>query len=359
MSERQQVLEQGDIFFFYRHRLGREEVSDIDDVQRFYMVTAPDGGKYRLFIIGQKRLPEIIEGRSTQEERNWALNVLTTSDPEQMWKELVATEYETETVGRRKAPAAVPAGEGKYSIVKHGNHTELAYVLELPEMPGPAQKEFEIKKEASYIMAVKNPDASVNAPGFAGLEKAGPEYPEDVKTRFGDRRGMDAEPGILDYENTQVLLVGARKKAVREELDIDLNEEKENENTAELFRELRIRKEQVQLRPLLKGEFPARSDMASVNEREVWKKKAPERGSKVGQRVATTKVPSSASVAKILTGATFPMSKSSLLQYAKANKAKLGGAAEDAIEMVRGLPDRTYDDMADVKRSISRESQAA
>jgi hypothetical protein len=99
--------------------------------------------------------------------------------------------------------------------------------------------------------------------------------------------------------------------------------------------------------------------MASVNEREVWKKKAPERGSKVGQRVATTKVPSSASVAKILTGATFPMSKSSLLQYAKANKAKLGGAAEDAIEMVRGLPDRTYDDMADVKRSISRESQAA
>lgn len=99
--------------------------------------------------------------------------------------------------------------------------------------------------------------------------------------------------------------------------------------------------------------------MASGNEREVWKKKAPERGDKVGQRVATTKVPSSVSVAKILAGATFPMSKRSLLQYAKANKAKLGGAAEDAIETVAGLPDRTYDVMVDVKRSISRESQAA
>lgn len=58
-------------------------------------------------------------------------------------------------------------------------------------MPGPAQKEFEIKKEASYIMAVKNPDASVNAPGFAMLEKAGPDYPEDFKRRFRDRWWMD------------------------------------------------------------------------------------------------------------------------------------------------------------------------
>jgi hypothetical protein len=29
--------------------------------------------------------------------------------------------------------------------------------LELPETPGPTQREFEIKKEASYIISVKNP----------------------------------------------------------------------------------------------------------------------------------------------------------------------------------------------------------
>lgn len=360
MSERSQVLEQGDIFFFYRPRLGREEeVSDIEDVQRLYMVTAPDGGKYRLFVVGQKRLPEIIEGRSTQEERNWALNVLATSDPEQVRKELLATEYKTETVGRRRSPAAVPAGEGKYSIVRHGNHTELAYILELPEMPGPTQKEFEIKKEASYVMAVKNPDAPATAQGFAPLEKGRPDYPQQVKSRFGDRRWIDAEPDVLDYENTQVLLVGARKKAVREELDIDMDEEKESENTAELFKELRIRKEQVPLRPLLRGEFPARSDMASVNEREVWRKKTPERGGKVGQRARTARVPSAASVAKVLAGATFPMNKSSLTEYARANKAKLGGAAEDVMETVRALPDRTYNSMADVKRAVSAGSQAA
>jgi hypothetical protein len=32
--------------------------------------------------------------------------------------------------------ATAPGDEGKYSIVEHDNHTELAYVLELPEAPG-------------------------------------------------------------------------------------------------------------------------------------------------------------------------------------------------------------------------------
>ena len=50
---------------------------------------------------------------------------------------------------------------------RHDNHTELAYILELPETPGPTQKEFEIKKEASYIISVKNPDIQVS--GFAAF----------------------------------------------------------------------------------------------------------------------------------------------------------------------------------------------
>jgi hypothetical protein len=33
------IIEQGDIFFFYRPKVDTEEVKDIKDVQRFYMVT--------------------------------------------------------------------------------------------------------------------------------------------------------------------------------------------------------------------------------------------------------------------------------------------------------------------------------
>ena len=145
-----EIIEQGDIFFFYRPKVDTEEVKDIKDVQRFYMVTTPEEEKnniYRLFLIGQKQLPEIVEGKSTSEEK------------------LLPAEYTTETKGKRRLAAAAPAGEGKYKIVKHDNHTELAYLLELPEIPGPTQREFEIKKEASYIISVKNPE--VNIPGFA------------------------------------------------------------------------------------------------------------------------------------------------------------------------------------------------
>src|SRR5215212_4194461 len=79
-----QIIEHGDIFFFYRPKVGTEEVEDIGDVQRFYMITSPKdghssrgGGKtkkdkediYRLFLVGQKQLPEIVEGESSSKER--------------------------------------------------------------------------------------------------------------------------------------------------------------------------------------------------------------------------------------------------------------------------------------------------
>ena len=136
----------------------------------------------RLFLIGQKQLPEI-EGKSSSKERNWALNILTTTNPDDIHKELLAAEYSTETRGKRRIAAAASAGEGKYSIVKHDDHTELAYVLELPEIPGPTQREFEIKKEAGYIVSVKNPEIKV--PGFAAFsEDKKPEYSQHLMEKF-------------------------------------------------------------------------------------------------------------------------------------------------------------------------------
>jgi hypothetical protein len=37
-----EILEQGDIYFFYRPKKGAEEVKGIKDVRRFFMVTAPE-----------------------------------------------------------------------------------------------------------------------------------------------------------------------------------------------------------------------------------------------------------------------------------------------------------------------------
>lgn len=358
-KERSQVIEQGDIFFFYRPKVGKEEVRGIEDTQRFYMVTSPEEGKQRLFVLGQKQLPEIVEGKSTSEERNWALNVLTTSNAEDIRKELLPVQYETETRGKRSVGPATPAGEGKYSIVKHDNHTELAYVLELPSVPGPTQNEFAIRKEASYIISVKNPDVQV--PGFKAFEERKPEYSQRMKEKFGDRRWINVDdPGLLNYENAQVLLIGARKGDVEEELGIDFNEEKETANTAELFKELKIRKDQVPLKPLLKGEFPGKEEMQPSSSKEMEVKhlsaeKAPGRkGGKAGGRKAAARAPSAAALSKILAGTDFPKGKDELVRIAEANAERMEDA-QGVKETIRELPEKKkYNSMADVEKALGK-----
>ena len=83
-------------------------------------------------------------------KRYWARVGGIFDDPTQLTNELLSKEF-------REGDMARPVGEGKYAIVDHNNHTELAFVLELPKELGEAQKELGIEKEASYIITVINP----------------------------------------------------------------------------------------------------------------------------------------------------------------------------------------------------------
>lgn len=355
-SNKSGIIEQGDIFFFYRPKVDIEEVENVKDVQRFYVVMAPEHkGKnkrvYRLFLIGQKQLPVIVEGKSASEERNWAMNILTTSNPEYIHNEFLPAEYTTETRGKRRLAAAIPAGEGKYAIVRHDNHTELAYILELPPTPGPAQKEFEIKKEASYIISVKNPDIKV--PGFTASQKK-PEYPQNLKGKFGDRRWISVnDPDLLNYENTQLLLIGAKKNDVEKELGIDIDEERETERSADLFNEIRLRKEQVPLKPLLKGKFPSKEEIPMTQEiKQLSKEDYPGgKGGKKGGKIAAAKSASASALAKILSGIRFPKNKSELLDWARAHKSNVRDA-EQIITIIQEISDRKYRNMADVEKAL-------
>jgi len=181
------------------------------------------------------------------------LNVLTTSRPEEFREELSAKAYVTKTRGERTVGAARPLAEGRYLIVKHRDHSELIYALELPKRPGPAQEEFEIKEQASYILAVKNP--AVTAPDVPASQEQ-PRYPAHLQEKFGRRRWIPVDdPELLDYENTQLLLLGARAEAVQEELGVEIDEEKETLDTAEVCRELKVCTPQRSLKPLLAGLF--------------------------------------------------------------------------------------------------------
>ena len=247
MSE---ILERGDIFFLYRPRVEEEEVEALEDVQRFFFVLKPEGkGRFRRIVVGRKRLPEPAE-----HERFWAFVDEVTARPEELREELERFEYETQTRGERVQPEARPAGEGRYAIVDHDGHTHLAYALELPREPGEAQEELGIREEASYVLAVKNPDAPT--PVGVGLRpRQQADFPRELAERFQGRRFVPVDPpDFLDHEGAKLVLIGAAEDA-SDELEIRLDPERERVETADLFQTLRLRPEEHPNEPVERGEW--------------------------------------------------------------------------------------------------------
>jgi hypothetical protein len=226
-------------------------VEGFEDVQRFYMILHPHKQKcYRLILIGQKQLPELSDGG----EKNWGFVDKVSRAPQEVKDILSRGTYETKTRGERVRPAGRPAGEGVYALVRHDDHTHLAYVLELPEEPGPPQETFNIAEEGSYILSVKNPEQP--APRGLGLKKERQAaFPKRLQQRFRGRRFVEVDPAdFLDYEGAELLLVGAASDVV-EELSVQLEPQQETAATAEIFNDLRLEKSRQSIEPLLKGEW--------------------------------------------------------------------------------------------------------
>jgi hypothetical protein len=255
-----EILEYGDIYFFYRPKVGSQEVKSIDDVRRFFMVTAPEETTpkrdkekthrqlYRLFVIGKKSLPEIRKSEARSSERYWARVGGIFERPEDLTKELLSDEF-------RKGDMARPVGEGKYAILKHQNHSELAYILELPKEPGEAQKELGIEKEASYIVTVINPTKPVPE-GYPSADQSA-QYPNSIQLEFRDGENfipLTRNMELVNYQNAQIILIGARegKDAIKKEMGIEIKKEP---NSADIFSKLKVRKEQVPIRPIIEGKL--------------------------------------------------------------------------------------------------------
>ena len=278
-----EVLEKGDIFFFYRPKAkigdegSRGDVKSIEDIRRFFMVTATTTtttaantgneqqqfdrtnrktqeekeSRYRLFVIGKKSLPEIRATEARRSERYWAKVGGIFESPQELTSQLLADEY-------RKGDAARAVGEGKYAIVKHQEHAELAYVLEMPEEPGEAQRELGIEKEASYIISIINPKVPVPQ-GYPSSEEP-PNYPESILKEFGENENfvsLARDLRFIDFQNAQMILVGARegRDVIKKEIGIDIREEKETVHSADIFNKLKIEKDRVPTKPLIEGKF--------------------------------------------------------------------------------------------------------
>ena len=75
--------------------------------------------------------------------------------------------------------------------------------------------------------------------------------------------------------------------------------------------------------------------------------------SKKGGRTVATSSISAAAIARLLTGIHFPKKKDSLKDYAKKNISKINASdSNEILNILNRLPDREYNDMADVEKSV-------
>nr|CAB3495717.1 unnamed protein product [Digitaria exilis] len=286
-----EIQEKGDIFFFYRPKVDKDEAHRPDDVQRMYIVLrpesaasraveekqAPDSGKegskrrrrdgdeqshhqgghgkeevnveeqplLRLVVMGKKSLPD----PAKHSRPYWGYVELVTTNVDDIKDALKEEEYSTVTRGKRRRPAARALGEGVYRILKHepggrrAPHTHLVYKLELPTRgDGEPQEAMNVEPEASFLVQVKNPNppptggrrGGDGGGGFRGLQsKRRAVFPEHLQGVFGGRRYAAADPpDMLNYEGCELLLIAASDD-VEEELGLELEGEVGEEEEGE------------------------------------------------------------------------------------------------------------------------------
>jgi hypothetical protein len=245
----EEIVEQGDIFFAYRPRVGEGEAEGLEDVQRFFMVLKPQSGAaFRLGVLGRKRLPD-----ADRHERIWGFIDKVAKSGSAVEAEFKEHHYGTKTRGERTVRAVRPAGEGVYALLRRGRNLHLTYELELPERPGEVQEEFNIEQQGAYILSIANPEKP--APPGAGLpESEAAHYPKSLQREFRGRHFASDDPHLLDYEGAEFILIGARTDPERA-YDIDIETEHETAATADIFRRLKMSRREHPLEPLWQGEW--------------------------------------------------------------------------------------------------------
>jgi hypothetical protein len=188
-----QVLERGDILFFYRAVVQAAEAMTFrPGVQSFFAVLSPGGRElHRRIRIGRKRMP------AAPGERLWARVERVGSFDRVLADQLEPERYVTKTRGERLQPEARPVAQGSYAIVRHDDHVHLAYRIEQRELDGDIPDEVQVPDAASHLLLFER------GPG------AGATW-----TAAGD-------PSALDDEGAEIVLVGADDEPERE-LGIEL-----------------------------------------------------------------------------------------------------------------------------------------
>jgi len=187
-----EILERGDIAFFYRPRVRSSDAEVAPPgVQRFFVVLMPADGPARRLRIGRKRLPDAVG------QRFWACVERVGSLDHVLADQLASEHYTTKTRGARYQPAAQAVAQGSYALVRHDDHCHLVYRAEHAEPVDDLPPDVRMAPAASYLILYR---------------------------RVPHGRAMwttTGSPAALDHEDAEIVLVSASDEPERE-LGIDI-----------------------------------------------------------------------------------------------------------------------------------------
>jgi hypothetical protein len=91
--------------------------------------------------------------------------------------------------------------------------------------------------------------------GYPSIEEQ-PKYPEEVLNEFSETENfvsLAKDTKFIDYQNAQIILIGARegRDVIKNEIGIEIEEK--SPESADIFDKLKVRKDQVSIRPLTEG----------------------------------------------------------------------------------------------------------
>ena len=223
------TIDTGRVYFFYRPRVQTNKVQSFEDVQRLVVVLSSQRDKrYRSLIVGHKRLPDpAAAGR----EKFWGFVQRVSTHPQEVRAFLSEETYETKTRGKRRQPAARPAGEGSYAFVIHRQHTHFVYALRFPKQLGEVQRALNIRREASYIVAIKDANS--------------PWWSEPI--RFVPMKNLSELA-----EGEEIVIISASGD-VSSELGVNLDLDEDAFDEVRLFADLRVHEDEDPINPLISG----------------------------------------------------------------------------------------------------------
>lgn len=224
------TFETGDIFFLYTPRSSTAQGPS--DVHEVAFILSPDRGHpRRLFVLRAKSFPLPASPGAPGGQEAVADLVEVQKAPERLVEAL--EDRAEHTIGVPEGSLHVrPCGEGRYALAFHDEHTHLSYALELPDRPGPVQRDLNIFGDATYRVSVRVP-AAVARPGLA--IRAGESVPlTDV--------------GLLDKKGSELVL----QPGVEPDAPTAAREP-EGPATAEIFGELKLTRDWHPTEPLYDG----------------------------------------------------------------------------------------------------------